>query len=58
MGDVVNLNRFRKQRRRDEREKQASENRIRFGTPKSETSRQRLEQDRQARDLDGKKRED
>lgn len=58
MGDVVNLNRFRKQRRRDEREKQASENRIRFGQPKSETARQRQEQDRLFRDLDGKKRED
>lgn len=58
MGDVVNLNRFRKQRRRDEREKQASEHRIRFGQPKSETTKQRLEQDRVSRDLDGKKRED
>lgn len=58
MGDVVNLNRFRKQRLRDEREKQASENRVRFGQPKSEATKRRAEQERRARDLEGKKRED
>lgn len=36
MGDVVNLNRFRKQRARAEGEKQAAENRATFGRSKAE----------------------
>lgn len=58
MGDVVNLNRYRKAQARVQREKQAEENRIRFGRPKGETSARRKEQEREQRDLDGKKRED
>lgn len=58
MGDIVNLNRYRKAQARAEREKQAEENRIRFGRPKAETQARRKEEDRSSRDLDGKKRED
>jgi len=58
MGDIVNLNRYRKAQARAEREKQAAENRVRFGRPKAETTAQRREQERTQRDLDGKKHED
>ena len=58
MGDIVNLNRYRKAQARAEKEKQAEENRIRFGRPKAETQARRKEEDRAKRDLDGKKREE
>jgi hypothetical protein len=58
MGDVVNLNRYRKAHARTERERQAEENRIRFGRPKAETQARRLEEERSRHDLDGKKRDD
>ncbi|HEY0837343.1 MAG TPA: DUF4169 family protein [Azospirillum sp.] len=58
MGDVVNLNRFRKQQERTRRAAQAEENRIRHGRTKAEKSAERLERDRAARDLEGKKRDD
>ncbi|HYG90555.1 MAG TPA: DUF4169 family protein [Azospirillum sp.] len=58
MGDVVNLNRYRKAQAKAQREKQAEENRVRFGRPKSETTVQRRERDRAQRDLDGKKRDE
>lgn len=58
MGDIVNLNRYRKTQARAERERQAEENRIRFGRPKAETLARRQEEERHRRDLDGKKRDD
>ncbi|WP_448207349.1 DUF4169 family protein [Azospirillum sp. sgz302134] len=58
MGDVVNLNRFRKMRDREEREKVAEENRVRFGRTKAEKQRDRQEAERKTRDLEGKKVED
>lgn len=58
MGDVVNLNRFRKTRARTEREKEAEANRIRFGRTKEEKARDRLEQQRLGRSLDGSKLDD
>lgn len=58
MGDVVNLNRYRKEQARIERERQAEENRVRFGRPKAETQARRLEEERTRNDLDGKKRDD
>jgi len=36
MTNVTNLNRFRKSRTRSERQKQAEENRVRFGRTKAE----------------------
>lgn len=39
MSKVVNLNRFRKQKARDEAERVAAENRIRFGRTKAEKAR-------------------
>ena len=35
MGDVINLNRYRKQKQQAERERRANEKRVRFGIPKS-----------------------
>ncbi len=36
MGNIINLNRFRKQRQRDEKEKLAARNRVRYGRTKAE----------------------
>ncbi|KAA0683453.1 DUF4169 family protein [Roseomonas genomospecies 6] len=55
MADIVNLNRFRKMRLKEEREKTAEENRIRFGRTKAEKLRDRQDAERRAADLDGKK---
>lgn len=57
MGDVVNLNQFRKQRARAASVKKAGENRARFGRTKDEKTRQIAEFDRASRDLDGKQRD-
>lgn len=57
MGDVVNLNQFRKQRARAASVKKASENRVRFGRSKDDKTRQVAEFDRASRDLDGKQRD-
>jgi hypothetical protein len=58
MGDIVNLNKYRKQRQRSEQATQAAENRIRFGRSKSDRTRTRAELDRLSRDLEGKRRDD
>lgn len=52
MGDVVNLNRYRKQRQRIEDAKQAAENRARFSRDKAERAKSKAEQEREARNLD------
>ena len=39
MGDVINLNRYRKQKQQAERERRANEKRVRFGIPKSERAK-------------------
>ena len=38
MGDVINLNRYRKDKQAAERERRANEKRVRFGIPKNERS--------------------
>lgn len=58
MGELVNLNRYRKQRDRDEKIRQASENRTRFGRTKTEKLLDSQETGRLTRDLDGKKLDD
>jgi len=55
MGDVVNLNRFRKARAKGEQAKQAELNRQIHGRRKSEKERAISEHERADRDLDGKK---
>lgn len=55
MGEVVNLNQYRKQRERLEREKEASANRVKFGRAKGEVWKSRHERDRNQAKLDGKR---
>ncbi|WP_416896682.1 MAG: DUF4169 family protein [Minwuia sp.] len=53
VGDVVNLNRIRKQRRRKAAEAKAAENRVRFGRSNAEKARQKADASRQRKELDG-----
>ena len=53
--NVVNLNRFRKKKQRDEKAKQAEINRIRHGRTQAEKDRERLERERATRLIDGKR---
>ena len=55
VGEVINLNRFRKQRQRAESEAQAQENRIRHGRTGAEKARDRKEADQSVRLLDDKR---
>lgn len=54
MGDVVNLNQYRKQRSRASSQKRASENRVRFGRSKDDKARQSQDAERSGRELEGK----
>jgi hypothetical protein len=58
MGDVVNLNRYRKQRLEAQRERRANEKRARFGIPKSERVKNSAERALETRRLDGARRDD
>ncbi len=53
--NVVNLNRFRKKKAREDKAKQADINRIRHGRTQAEKDRERLERDRAARLIEGKR---
>ncbi len=55
MGEVINLNRFRKARAKAIEAKQADENRVQFGRTKMEKSQATTKQERADTDLDGKK---
>jgi len=57
MDNVVNLNRARKTRARAEREKQAAENRVRFGRTKDEVKATDESRKKRDRLLDGHKQE-
>ena len=52
---VVNLNRFRKKKQREEKAKQAEINRIRHGRTQGEKDRERIERERAARLLENKR---
>jgi hypothetical protein len=58
MGDVINLNRYRKDRAEAERERRANEKRVRFGIPRSERDRNAAKQQLEARRLDALRRSD
>lgn len=58
MGDVINLNRYRKQKQQAERERRANEKRVRFGIPKSERAKSSAERVLEARRLEGACREE
>lgn len=53
MGDVVNLNRARKTRAREQAQAEAAENRIRFGRTKAEREAQAAQERLMAQHLDG-----
>ncbi|KAB2920333.1 MAG: DUF4169 family protein [Hyphomicrobiaceae bacterium] len=53
MGTVINLNRYRKDKQRAERERRANEKRVRFGIPKSERSKSAAQRTLETRRLDG-----
>jgi hypothetical protein len=55
MGDIVNLNKYRKNRDKAAADRQAAENRVRSGQSKPTKIRQRIETDRNEAELDGKK---
>jgi len=53
--NVVNLNRFRKKKQREEKAKQAEINRIKHGRTKAERERERVERERVSRGIEGKR---
>ena len=53
VSNVVNLNRFRKKKKREAEVKQAEVNRIRHGRTKAERERELVERFRAARTIDG-----
>lgn len=55
MAEIVNLNRWRKAKAKEEKARQAEVNRVAFGRTKAEKEQASKQADRQARDLDGKK---
>ncbi len=57
MADVVNLNRFRKRKAREIAERQAEENRVRFGRTKAQKQRDAAEAEEAQRRLDQLRRE-
>ena len=58
MAEVINLNHFRKAKRKAEKETCAVANRVRHGRRKDDRARQRQEAERRQRDLDGRNLDD
>ena len=58
MGNVINLNRYRKDKQAAERERRANQRRVRFGLPKSERSKNAAQRTLEGRRLDGMRRDD
>ncbi len=55
MGDVINLNQYRKRRERSKSQRRAVENRARKGRTRKETARQRHEAEQASGGLDNKR---
>jgi Domain of unknown function (DUF4169) len=55
MADPINLNRFRKAKRRVEDARRAAENRVAFGRTRADHDKAKSAADKASRDLDGKK---
>lgn len=55
MGDVINLNKFRKERRRSAEKRSARDNRVRFGRSGADKAADRHADDRAERTFDGRK---
>lgn len=58
MAEIVNLNRWRKAKARDDKDQQAEANRVAFGRTKAEKQAERQRAERQRTALDGKKLDD
>jgi hypothetical protein len=58
MGEVINLNQYRKQRDKTRKADQAAANRVRSGRTKAQRRNEQAGQDRTRRELDGKQREE
>ncbi len=57
MTEIINLNQKRKAAARTDKEKTASQNRVKFGRTKEEKQREKQEAERLKRHLEGHKRE-
>ncbi len=57
MAEVINLNKFRKQKARDSARQQAAENRVRFGRTKAEKAHDEAQAEDAQRKLDNLRRE-
>lgn len=57
MAEIVNLRMARKHKKRADKEKQAEENRVKFGRSKRERQKSKAVSDLEKRKLDGLKRE-
>lgn len=57
MGDVVNLNQFRKDRAREAERRQARDNRVKFGRTGTDKRADKADREKARRDLEGKKRD-
>lgn len=57
MGDVVNLNQFRKDRARAAEKRKARDNRAKYGRTGADRRADKAEEEKAKRDLDGKKRD-
>jgi hypothetical protein len=55
MAKVVNLNRYRKKRVRDERQKTAEANRVKYGRTKGERMKDQVERERTRAEIDAKR---
>ena len=57
MAELINLNRARKARARDEGQAKAAENRVKFGRSKAETGLAKAQAEKARKDVDAGKRE-
>ena len=57
MGEIIKFNQKRKEMARAEKEKKASENRVKFGRTKEEKKLEKSKADKAERHLDGHKRD-
>jgi hypothetical protein len=55
MTEVVNLNRFRKAKKREQEQRRAAENRVAFGRSKADRRLKDTEEERRRRELEGKR---
>ena len=58
MSEIVNFNKFRKDKARADKKARADENAVKFGRTKAEKSRDKIEQTRQDKQHDGHKLEE